>query len=101
MVTHPGDIFVFPLLVRTAAGDRATGYFGAAQTLAVRGEEALVGALAHLETTPELASDTPLLELQPVGPFPQCRSVIDVGWSSPLPGGCGFSFRRPLAARLP
>jgi hypothetical protein len=31
----------------------------------------------------------------------QCRSVIDVGWSCPLPGGCGFSVRRPLAARLP
>lgn len=86
MVTHPGDIFVFPLVVRTAAGDRATGYFGAAQTLAVRGEEALVGALEHLETTPELASDTPLLELQPVDPFPHRAGEILVTGSS-LPDG--------------
>jgi hypothetical protein len=40
-------------------------------------------------------------KLNAPAPAEQCRSVIDVGWSCPLPGGCGFSVRRPLAARLP
>ena len=98
MVTHPGDIFVFPLVVTTATGDRATGCFGAAQTLAVRGVEALVGALAHLETTPELASDTPLLELQHVDLFPQRAGEILVTGSG-LPDGWRHVQRGEISGR--